>query len=314
MTPSEPWNGYVDYATLIRHSELVTTGLGPNDIRKQLGTGQLIRVRRGVYTRAKAEGVEEHLQLLQATLPAVDPGNVISHTTAALIHGLPVPRGLMNRIWMTRRTPGHGDHAKKLVVRATPLFDDEVTVVDDRAVTSIERTATDLARTLPPKWGVAIMDAALRLEVPRERLYRSLARHRKLPGIRKARMAITFGNGLAESPAESISRFHLWLAGLPAPELQVEHFDADGVFVARTDFFWPEWGVCGEVDGKWKYDQLLQPGQTAADAVMAEKRRDEGLRQLGYWPTHWDWAIANDQNALTTQILGAREQGLRRLP
>lgn len=298
----------MNYTQLIRHSELAATGLTANDIRKQLAQGHLHKVRHGVYSREQVEGIEEHMQLLTATIPVVHPSNVASHATAALIHGLPVPNELLSRVWMTRRTSGHGDHAKDLVVRATPLTDGEVIVVNGRNVTSVARTVTDLARTLPPKWGVAIVDAALRLQVPREQLRSSLAKHPKLPGLRKARMAIDFGTPKAESPAESISRFHIWRAGLPMPELQVEHFDHNGVFIARTDFFWPEWGVCGEVDGKWKYDQLLKPGQRAGDVVLVEKRRDEGLRQLGYWPTHWDWAVANNQDALITQILGARDQ------
>lgn len=301
----------MSYAPLISHSELSRMGLGPNEIRRLVASGQLHKVRRGVYTRERSSGLDEHLKLLHATLPSVDPSNVISHATAALMHGLPVPSELMDRTWMTRRSPGHGDHAKSLVVRATPLTDGELTMIDGLTVTSLSRTATDLARTLPPEWSVATIDAALRLGAPREDLFLSLARHPKLPGIKKARMATVFGDELAESPAESISRLNMWLMGIPMPQLQVEHFDADGLLVARTDFFWPEWGVCGEVDGKFKYDQLLQPGQTAADAVMAEKRRDEALRQLGYWPTHWDWATANDRRALAALLNGARRHGLR---
>lgn len=68
---------------------------------------------------------------------------------------------------------------------------------------------------------------------------------------------------------------------IPAPVLQVEVRDAHGQWVATTDVAWPALRAVGEVDGRVKYDQLLTPGKTAADAVMAEKRRDELIKKAG---------------------------------
>lgn len=300
-------------APLIRHSDLVARGHDPNEIRSLVRSGRLHRVRHGVYSYDRPAGMDAHLQLLRATVPIVDAGNVISHASAGVLHGLPVPAEYLDRVWMTRRSPGHGDHGKQLVVRHTPIHDDEVRLSSYGPVTSLSRTASDLARTLEPRWGLAAVDAALRLGTSEADLYSSLALHPKLRGTRRARHIIRIGDARAESPAESISRYHMRTAGLPLPELQYDHFDADGVFVARSDFFWPEYGLVGEVDGAGKYEELLRPGQTPTQAIMAEKRRDEALRSLGLWVIHWDWQTANDEAALTVLLAGALRRQAGRL-
>ncbi|WP_130386777.1 hypothetical protein [Kribbella sp. VKM Ac-2569] len=84
-----------------------------------------------------------------------------------------------------------------------------------------------------------------------------------------------FANPLSESVGES--RFRVLLAnhGLPTPELQVEIRDADGRLIGRVDFLLG--GVLiVEFDGAMKY------GENAADAVLAEKWREDRLRERGY--------------------------------
>ncbi|MDO5735296.1 MAG: hypothetical protein Q4P15_02350 [Propionibacteriaceae bacterium] len=117
-------------------------------------------------------------------------------------------------------------------------------------------------------------------------------RHTRLRGTPRARRVADFGDARSESAAESLSRVQMARACLPPPELQYELFDANGVFVARTDFAWPELRLVGEVDGRTKYGSLLRPGQDPVDAIMAEKRREESIRQQGFWVVRWDWNLA----------------------
>ena len=105
-------------------------------------------------------------------------------------------------------------------------------------MTTLSRTVTDLARTSPFEWGLAVVDAALGRGLKRDFLQDELHRHPRLHGVRQARRVLALGDGRVESPAESLSRFHMMRAGIPAPELQFEIFDANGEFVARTDFGW----------------------------------------------------------------------------
>jgi hypothetical protein len=77
---------------------------------------------------------------------------------------------------------------------------------------------------------------------------------------------------------------------IPVPTLQRRFFDSDGRFVARTDFDW-EGRLVGEFDGLVKYGGgSMTPGQTPSDVVIAEKIREDRLRQMGIEVVRWVWA------------------------
>lgn len=295
------------------YSELIRSGLSHPEIVSRVRMGTLKRIRRGVYGAAEELSPEtQHLRLVLATMPGVDPGNVLSHQSAAVLHGLPVPRGILDHVAMIRRSSGHTDHTPQLRVRATRLLDSEVGVVDGLPVTTLARTAVDLARTLGQDWGVAACDAALRLGLPRDELLRATRMHRRLRGLPLARAAADFADPRAESPAESISRVRIALAGLPTPVPQFNVHDQLGVWVARCDFGWPEYRLVGEMDGKFKYGSLLKPGQTPEQAIMAEKRREEAIRAAGFWIVRFDWDMLWRDQALARHLRQAlRIQGWR---
>jgi hypothetical protein len=56
-----------------------------------------------------------------------------------------------------------------------------------------------------------------------------------------------------------------------------------------VDFWWEAQRLAGEFDGLVKYGRLLRPGQTAADAVVAEKLREDGLRDQDVRVVRWIW-------------------------
>lgn len=214
---------------------------------------------------------------------------------------------------MTRRSSGHGGASPILRVRKTRIDADEIVMVAGVPSTTLARTVADQARLLPFEWGVVTADAALRQGLADKDLQGTLEKHPLLRGLPRARAVAALADGRSESPAESLSRAQMHLAGLPKPELQFELFDAQGEFVARCDFGWPELGLVGEVDGRVKYEALLRPGESAADVVMREKQREEAIRDLGYWLIRWDWAVASDRRALERRIRAGIEQTRRRL-
>lgn len=288
---------------LLTHGHLMANGLSDNDIRTQLRTGALIRVRRGVYRLPRElDHVAEHLHLVRATVPTAHPSSVLSHQSAACLHGIPVPRTSLGHITMTRRTGSHGNATAYMKTFSSPIDDDEVEVVDGIVVTTLARTVADLARTMPYGWGVVAFDAALRSGATRPDLMDSLERHSKLRGLPVARRALEFADPRSESPAESLSRVQFARYGIPPPDLQFEIRDAAGRLVARADFLWHEFNLVGEVDGKWKYGQLLKPGVSPEEAIMAEKEREDNIRHLGYWLTRWGWKLANDGPALSERV------------
>jgi hypothetical protein len=88
-------------------------------------------------------------------------------------------------------------------------------------------------------------------------------------------------DGRSESPGETRTRLVLNAGPLPKTELQISVFDEYGRFVGRADGGYPEQGVFWEYDGKAKYAALLKPGQTTLDAVLAEKKRESDITELG---------------------------------
>ncbi len=104
-----------------------------------------------------------------------------------------------------------------------------------------------------------------------------------------AARVVAFADGLAESVGESRSRVAIARAGLPAPVLQVPLHALDGRPLGRGDFGWPEHDVIGEFDGLVEYGRLLRPGQQAADAVIAEKVREDAVRDTGKRFVRWIW-------------------------
>lgn len=96
--------------------------------------------------------------------------------------------------------------------------------------------------------------------------------------------------------------------GLPTPVLQHEFFDADG-FVARVDFWFPDAGAVGEMDGRAQYlDPAMNRGD-AARVVYEEKLREDRVRALGVRVARWGWPEAG-----STTLLGRRLAAVGVLP
>ncbi|WP_296136131.1 hypothetical protein [uncultured Tessaracoccus sp.] len=295
--------------TLYTFDQLRATGLTSGAVKIMVRDGRLRRVRRGHYAlHTPDDAAHQHVQLLEATQRACAADNVISHTSAALLHGLPIRDSALEQVTMTRVSPGHGDRKPWLFVRATTITEDEVEQLEGMRVTTKLRTVGDVVRTESFAWGVAAADAALRQGMDRDELVDAVLRHPRLHGVRKGLHALRFADARAESPLESVSRVNMVLAGVPTPTLQPRFYDENGDYVARTDFYWEEYGVVGESDGYGKYTTLLAPGQTVEDVLRAEKAREARLRALGLFPVRWDWDTGISPDRIANLLLPILEQ------
>ncbi len=289
-----PWNGSM---TLRTTKDLLAEGRTDRDLRRAVGNGHLVRIRRGVYSDEEPDTpVERHRLLIEATAPCL--GDVVlSHESAAVLHGLHLPHGPgeLVQVTRTRRTPGGGQRNQVVHTHGGWLAADDIVTAEGFRVTARARTLVDVARGMSFDDAVVLLDAALRSPdhpgeesaMFRAELEGEIARSRRVPGVKMARDALAFADGRSGSPLESRSRIIMWRHGLPRPVLQHVVVDDHGHVIARLDFAWLEEKVYGECDGAVKYDELLAPGQTARQVLMAEKHRDNALADRGWRQVRW---------------------------
>lgn len=275
--------------TTYRTHELMMAGIDARQIRSgahDVGT----QIRHGGYQLGAPprDHLERHQSLIATTWPLLGDDAVLSHFSAGLQWQLPVDRKHLERVHITRGRRSGGRTTPNLHVHVRSLPEQDLTEFNGYRVTSLARSAADLARASKPPQALAVMDAALRA-TDGERLAEAVRRDGRRHGIAQARWALQAANPLAESPAESISRYWMLMGGIPEPVLQYEVRNAQGALVGRADFAWPELGVLGEFDGRIKYGELVRPDETPTDVVMREKQREVELRALGWWVIRWTW-------------------------
>ncbi|HEX3260446.1 MAG TPA: hypothetical protein VHS35_18130 [Pseudonocardia sp.] len=289
---------------LIRRRRLLADGYTSDEVQRGVRSGQLILLRKGCYVPPSAlpEKPEDRYALrVRATVPELAPDAVISHASAAALFGLPLWGVGLARVHVTRARRNGGSVHRHLHVHSAQLDTADLDVYDGFLVTSIPRTVADLARSLPFEHAVVLADAVLnRGLATREELEAAIERGTRRSGTPAARRVVAFADGRSESPGESRSRVRMRLSGLPEPELQMPINTRLGAY--RADFGWPRYRAVGEFDGLAKYGVLLQPGQDPRDAVVAEKRREDAIRDEDWHVTRWVWSELEPFDAVARRI------------
>ena len=137
-----------------------------------------------------------------------------------------------------------------IVAHSYQLDASDVCSVNGIRVTTPERTAFDIGRTLLPRRAVPVLDALANATNFKAADVLAIGdRRARVRGVRRMRATVRLVDGGAESPQESRLRLLLIEAGLPVPETQIEFFDARGVARIRVDMGWRRWRVAVEYDG-----------------------------------------------------------------
>lgn len=251
--------------------------------------GVLRPVGRGIFARGDlARAIAGHpggerLIRLAATLVRMGPDSVISHHDAALLHGVDLLEHASAAISITRPPTSSRSRAARpgVDLHRASLPASHVMILHRLPVTTSARTVVDLARTGSFRSGVVSADSALhRVLTTKAELLTVVGAMPRWPGVGRARKAVEFASGLAESPFESIARvaFDDW--GLPAPELQVP-IVGNGQLIGRVDFLWPAYATIAETDGVIKYEDPAR--------AVRQLERDAKLRAAGYEVVHITW-------------------------
>jgi very-short-patch-repair endonuclease len=268
-------------------AQAASSGWTQSALRWAVRSGHLDRPRAGVFQVADLgcldidEGTQRRWRHAAPAIAAslTTPGAQASHSTAAVLHGL--PHAFLPELPCVSVVPWHTGEIRHVHVHRTtaaPL----TLPVGAVPCTSIARTVVDLAREHGPTAGTVPLDFALRRGlVTAADLADVLAHCRGWPGVRDARAAIDAADARSESPLESLSRMKFPRFDLPMPQLQTSVGDHVGRFIGRVDFYWDRFGVVGEADGLQKYDD------EDSDPLRAEKLRQEHLEDTGLIVVRW---------------------------
>lgn len=295
---------------LLLRRELIRSGSTDSDIRSAKADGSITTLRRGAFAATAAldamRAEDLHLLAIRANLSAAKSQLVVSHQSAAVLHGFAMWAPDLTRVHVTADRTSGGRTTKFRHVHATPLAAADVVTIDGIPVTSPDRTIADLLRILPFEAGVCVGDAALRAGSATMAGISAALERSGGRGLVTARRTLGFCDSRSESVGESRTRVLLHRLGFPAPELQVNLYDEAGRFLGRTDFLFVL-GVILEFDGKVKYTKHLQPGQTPADVVVAEKLREDEMRGLGWVFVRCMWSDLDHPERFAAKLKRAFE-------
>ncbi|GAB93743.1 hypothetical protein [Gordonia rhizosphera] len=264
-------------------------GFTDSQLARAVADKKLTRIWPGALIAASAVPAKpEELHRLKARAAAeLCGGTALSHESAGLLHGLSLLRPRLARVHFSTGFTTGGRVEKRRHLHSGALEDRDTTVFDGVGVTTLERTAIDIACSAGFPEALAVLDSALRLGADAEVLAHLLdGRHRR--SVAFARRALTHADAGAQNAGESWGRAQIIVAGLPVPRLQHKFYNSHGDFIAQTDYDWLG-KLVAEFDGMTKYQSHLEPGETPFDAMRREKEREDALRRLGIMVIRWVW-------------------------
>lgn len=303
---------------LFLRRDALQLGYRDRDLSRGLRSGFLARVRHGAYVSREswtaADDLARHALRCRAVLLTHGDRVALSHTSAAVVHGLRLFEPDLSQVHVVRLDSGGGRQLNDVrchEVAGMPATAQRLHIVDGMRVTDPVDSALGAASLASVESGVVLLDSLfdLRLGTP-EQVAEAHERRKSWPFSQRLQISVRLARPGSQSVGESRFRYLCFVHHLPEPQLQWHVYDAGGQLVGITDFAWPEYQTLGEFDGKLKYLQGLKPGQSPADAVFAEKKREDRLREVtGFRMIRFVWAdlYSPDKTAarLRTQ-LGSR--------
>ncbi len=295
---------------LILRSETAGTLISDEQLRRMVSTKTLARLWPGAMADftvvSELHAIERHRLTVIAAARAGRPGRIFSHVSSAAMHRLPMLWPDLSKVHVT--SPRVGKRATNIVRHQAIVDPPDIEVVDGVTVTSIERTACDVARLGTNRQALAVLDAALQRDADPDRMRQILDSCRGFKGVEMLRRALAHANASSESVGESLSRaVMLEFPDLPVPRQQVKIVDDHGRFIARVDFLLAN-RVIGEFDGMVKYSGGLGT-EPAWQTVVKEKAREDKLRAQGYIVVRWTWPDLADKARFYAQIKKALRFG-----
>jgi hypothetical protein len=255
----------------------VAAALGERAVAAAIRDGVLAQPFRGVVVDAgRALALTTRAA---AALLACGPSAILSHNTAAALHGCGAAQTSDVHVtvpytsWI-RSKPG-------LIVHHSRLAEDDVVSCQGLHTVTLELAISELL-CVERRWiALASLDQALAGRSERQQLdfidavdARLLARESRR-GVRTAETLLCLASAGAESPQESRLRLMVVEAGFPIPVVQHPILTLSGELLYRLDLAWPELRIALEYDGYEAHE-----GRAARDAERDRRLAGRGWRVI----------------------------------
>ncbi|MFV2103847.1 hypothetical protein [Micromonospora sp. LOL_024] len=281
-------------------SQLRDEGLSAGAIRWRASrTTYLHRVHQGYYVPGPDEpGL---LSRARCALRAASPLVVLGFQSAAQLHGFGVAQSQKIHVLAPATTPF--PQRRGVIAHQSVLPLDHVIRVLGLPCAPPARCAVDLARTLPRRQALPVLDAALFAgAVDSAELLAEVARHDGLRGVRQARELVPLADGRAECRQETLLRLILHDAGITGfvPQFPVPQA---GRLRYRLDLGDPHHLIAVEYDGSSHLD---------ANRLRRDRSRHNWLQRQG-WLVHYATAAdLYDPSSIIEALLAARRSRANR--
>lgn len=297
-------------------SQLLAAGASRRVLDRMVRRKELVRVRNDavLLSRAHAPATLWERRALEARAVghSLAPGgsaHALSHQSALMVHGLPY-FGEDDLVHLVR-TDGHRGRRDATIQVHRPVDATDVVEVDGIRVVTPALAALQMAASRGPEAGIVSLDAVLRRAEDadqsatgerhgpgRAALVEQLERHLAtgaLRPVRDVRTVVSFADGRSQSAGESRSRWLLHVLGWASvPQFEVR----DGpVLYGVVDLKIEGHDVIVEFDGSGKYG--------SPDDLLAEKRREDQIRDLGYEVVRLTWSDLAHPRLVRQKILKA---------
>jgi len=290
-------------------SEAEDLGHDQRSLKRQLQAGTWHRVRHGAYTFGdiwdSADERARHAILARAAYRTSRTGVALSHVSAVLEHTDSFWDLDLSEVDLTRLDGRSGRREAGVRQHRGKVLSGDIVTVNGVQATSPTRAALELTSVTDTVRSLIVINGLLHAGVcTPEGLSERYSLMDNWPNTLGTDLVLRLADPRIESPGETRTFYLCWKHGVPAPEPQFRIFDDRGTLIGRVDFAWPAYRVFLEFDGLSKYTKYLRDGETPADAVIREKKREDLIRGITGWRCiRITWADLANPRATAARIL-----------
>lgn len=280
-------------------------GLAEGVTRARMRGDDLARPYRGI--RSQPLNPTDPLSRIRAYLPHLSGEQFFSHTSAALVHGLPLPLRLAQdpRVHVSTHISGLRHAGRGVVGHHVQRDRVRVVAVNGVPVTAPVDTWCQMSTLLDLDALIEMGDALVRRKQPlatMDELRTGVLHYTGQRGAKMLRAAFESVRPRTDSAKETATRLVIVRAGLPEPEVNGEIFDRLGRKIATGDLVFRGHRILVEYDGEqhrtdeeqyhWDVDRL--------DAIM-----EAGWRVIRINKSHLRMSPSPALRKITTALTAA---------